>query len=1067
MPYIIFLLFWWVINCQTAAQSLYDKRGESKYGYTPVRKGQLWGVLDSTNRIVAACQYKNAQVVTFGCDITGLLLDGDYCFIGKDSLRCYQQLYGYENGYARASKNGLQGYVDKNGIEILPYEYKIEEIRIDETDYRIVTKNNGKKGIFTWKQPWVVIPAIYDAISFNDTTGRAIPYTFTVWKGNEVGVIDTAGHIIVPFGKQFAFFSNSKLIMCEDSSDQLSKVGITDLQRNVLIPVGTYAIKKWHWTQEYGSLVAQKDGKYGMLNKDLQITVPFQYDTLYRTPDESLLAKLDNKSGLIDFTGKILLPCEYDADCQFTNLNCCSPSEYNKFLVKKNNLYGVVNANYESILSCEYEEFVRWSCHRSIVKKNGYYRLLNYNMKELLPVVYDKIEVFSEVLLLKKGKKWSVLKDKKAIPLPKAEMYTKVRYLSSKLIVIERQEANGERINAIIDTTAKIVLPFSSKIATIELIDGHIIVSQKSENGQLLYGIIDYEGQIMLPIEYEQLRRINKSYLARKNGKLGIINLQNKWLVPAIYDTIEVLFAGNNTHYLGMINKKYYLINNVYQLITPTPYDNITQVEIPYFFRTHPIIPQLKDNEYFIVWRDDKKGLIDKQGKELISPNLIYDKIIPRTDGYYNIIQWKEQVDYWGLISPEGKLLVAPRSLSPIQIAGKMFVSTEVVSYPSSDDTTKKVNPQFDSRRPRLIDSSGNIIKEYDQVYATGSNETAVRMGGKIGIIDKNGKEIMPFVFDDIQMKIGKVGHTFHVVSQNGKWGILDSTMQWLVEPQYVDLNLIGYRDTKHELLQYSIENTINLDDTIPYTYKMWGVMDIEGKIITPPLYRYIGFFNKGHTKVSISNNPQKLNEYFLDGLIDSIGNTVLPPVHKMFIPYKNFLICEKQDGKRGLFDLQGKRIVPCRFNWVSILNETQVALTTQDSVYIIDYSVKEAKTLFALKVGNIGNCVYWNDNKLSFEKGDTTTLYYLDNKGYKGHHYSVKHCIRRVKKAYENNTVFKDEDIKVTKNKGIKTIDFYKFFSMVLDKKNRRVIRVTKEENIICNIKNKRVRTIVREKRL
>jgi hypothetical protein len=99
-----------------AQNNQYDEIGEMRYGYIPVRKGEYWGILDSTNKVIAECKYRTAQVVGLDCDLTGLMLNGEYCFMQPDKIICYQQLYGFVNGFAKAMKNNRYGYIDKKAM---------------------------------------------------------------------------------------------------------------------------------------------------------------------------------------------------------------------------------------------------------------------------------------------------------------------------------------------------------------------------------------------------------------------------------------------------------------------------------------------------------------------------------------------------------------------------------------------------------------------------------------------------------------------------------------------------------------------------------------------------------------------------------------------------------------------------------------------------------------------------------------------------------------------------------------------------------------------------------------
>jgi hypothetical protein len=153
------ILFFYLFALQLVSAQNYDEQGESRYGYTPIRQGKYWGVMDSTGHLVAPCQYQTAQVVGLDCNKPGLLLNGLYCFMSPDSLRCYQQLFGFVDGYAQACNNYKCGYINTEGVPIVPIEYTIS------ASYRsdlLLVANNGKHGCLQkGSPPKIVIPTLY------------------------------------------------------------------------------------------------------------------------------------------------------------------------------------------------------------------------------------------------------------------------------------------------------------------------------------------------------------------------------------------------------------------------------------------------------------------------------------------------------------------------------------------------------------------------------------------------------------------------------------------------------------------------------------------------------------------------------------------------------------------------------------------------------------------------------------------------------------------------------------------------------------------------------------------
>lgn len=75
---------------------------------------------------------------------------------------------------------------------------------------------------------------------------------------------------------------------------------------------------------KYGLLIAERDGKFGMVDKDGSVAVPFEYDylglhdrdnpQLGRVDDGYLFAYKDGKVGIIDVNHRIAVPFRYSPE---------------------------------------------------------------------------------------------------------------------------------------------------------------------------------------------------------------------------------------------------------------------------------------------------------------------------------------------------------------------------------------------------------------------------------------------------------------------------------------------------------------------------------------------------------------------------------------------------------------------------------------------------------------------------------------------------------------------------------------------------------------------------------
>jgi hypothetical protein len=145
------------------------------------------------------------------------------------------------------------------------------------------------------------------------------------------------------------------------------------------------------------------------------------------------------------------------------------------------------------------------------------------------------------------------------------------------------------------------------------------------------HGLIDTKGLIIG--EYDYLTKISDQlYRARKNKKLGIIDIQGNEIIPIEYEYIGNI-TDNKTIQIRKGNK-HGIVNEQGNIIIPCEYDYI-----------------LKVNSYYIVRKGDKRGVIDFYGKTIIPCE--YDFVVNDIDLFR-----VRKGDKWGAINFDGKMII-------------------------------------------------------------------------------------------------------------------------------------------------------------------------------------------------------------------------------------------------------------------------------------------------------------------------------------------------------------------------------------------------------------------------
>lgn len=268
-------------------------------------------------------------------------------------------------------------------------------------------------------------------------------------------------------------------------------MGIIDENENIVLPIEYKDIS--HSSYNDGSFLAvNKEGKYGCVLINGKISLPFEYDQINYNYSKNLKTIKNNKCGLIQINSGSpyeIVTCEYD------NIDIDNET----FIVKKNNLYGMLDSFGKVITPCEYTSIEK------VLKKDNYSKNFIY--------IAQKNKKF--ILLDKSGQQVTTNSFSGISPVP---------FINT---------------NGYYDSEAR----FS-------------YLSYQNNNKT---GLLDMLGQEVLETKYTEITgEINNNLLVKLNGKVGIYNLLNKKeTIPCIYD--QIVFDKNGTY--GILGNAIFAIN--------------------------------------------------------------------------------------------------------------------------------------------------------------------------------------------------------------------------------------------------------------------------------------------------------------------------------------------------------------------------------------------------------------------------------------------------------------------------------------------------------------------------
>jgi outer membrane protein assembly factor BamD (BamD/ComL family) len=373
-------------------------------------------------------------------------------------------------------------------------------------------------------------------------------------------------------------------------------------------------------------------------------------------------------------------------------------------------------------------------------------------------------------------------------------------------------------------------------------------------NGKYKY-IDKFNGNILIQTEFEEASLFeNDQAIVKQNGYRGVIDEFGKVIVPCNFDEIDRL--ENKNFYLVKLNEKYGLYNNEGQkLLNPEfSYAYINTEELLGFNHYNSDWDYFSKPEY--VFKIINKGITKytspydelpyfNEGFAVVSKGNDYEKTAL---GMYSIIDtsFREIIPFkYNYIEQ----LYEDHKLFLFNVNGAVNYYPENGMYPMNGKWGI-VNHQGKVLIPPVFDELRSITLEGSdgpEIYFIANRGKSLNMDynmtsepGNYGLIDKSGNEIIPFEFQEMyqggknQLIVNKGGEiAFDWSSEyvsGGKWGVIDLTNRTKVPIIYDQIKVLG-------------RNYVVLKDSKTKDGKntgKFGVIDENNKLLVPFSYDYI-----------------------------------------------------------------------------------------------------------------------------------------------------------------------------------------------------------------------------------
>ncbi len=463
--------------------------------------------------------------------------------------------------------------------------------------------------------------------------------------------------------------------------------------------------------------------------------------------------------GYVDEYGRVVIKHKYDD---------AFPFEGNVAIVRKGEKFGFIDRTGTLVGKIQYSVIEHYGDKGwYLVAEGG--KMIDQKMREKLQRKEEKAEEKRTVGKIKVGF-ITLLKFKKG-----------GRKTNANDVIAESVDMGGSMripwVDAkwgLCDANGNVIIPLEySKLS--DIIDGCIYVAEGDK-----HGILTETGKVLVKPEYKQIGVFNQmGYCWVSDGgmdktgqyvadKFGVIDRSGKVVVEPKYDLIGTYFADDESPY------RYYAAGA--KKILYQPYSKIP------------------DSDCRFLWFSDKNlkaGVADDKGNILI-PSDKYLTVYAPTCGMVPLVEKKS----FGFYD------IQKKSFTPIK--GKYTYGA--YEYGLSKVNTGGIYYFVDKNQKKVSKQYSTVTEFHDGLCVVGN-------GGKFGVIDSLGKEVIPLQFQNAKTMFseGLLG-----VQKNGKWGFIDQQGEIVFPFEYDNVD-----DFENGFCTVSVN-------------QKYGCMQHDGKLLLP-----------------------------------------------------------------------------------------------------------------------------------------------------------------------------------------------------------------------------------------
>ncbi len=425
------------------------------------------------------------------------------------------------------------------------------------------------------------------------------------------------------------------------------------------------------------------------------------------------------------------------------------------------------------VLEPIYDDISALTSKLLVVKQDGR-QLLFTNKGNAVPYhVADEITPAGSYLAFQSGKKFALVKEAEVLqnienePVHPEYRYREMERFDANRLVLYEDEA------AHFITSGNTTMLRAGKGVKVRPCDWGVLLEESG-----IVSIVDSAGN-RLSGDFESIQAEGNAAIVRKKGLFGLINRRGGQIFPVQYDSLQPFFSGI---FQGWKKGRRSIL-----------FESGKEVAYSGTFSPDLLRPGGQTTAAWYVLLTDSMGMkavYNRSGRQIIP--FSYSQIYMPDKHWFSLEKDKK----FGLADTSGKILLKPEYSGISPITAEFVCLSKGKTFSVYNLSTQKT----------LLSNLSGVARR----LGTARNLFVVRMQDKAGIIDQQGKQVVPCQYDDVLFW----SQSKCMVKKAGFWyGFILGTGKELVKP-IKKITLVSDRDNE-QIYEIESEGKVGIESTL------------------------------------------------------------------------------------------------------------------------------------------------------------------------------------------------------------------------------------------------------------